>query len=51
MFYKDGFFHILITARCSTGETDGRGVIGYARSSNLIDWQVGAPITEPGEER
>lgn len=49
VFYKDNFFHMLITARCSTGEPDGRGVIGYARSINLINWEVGAPITEPGE--
>lgn len=45
---SDGF-HAFITARSRTGAPDGRGVIGHARSENLIDWKVLPPLTEPGE--
>jgi beta-fructofuranosidase len=46
---KDGQFHVLVTARSRFGEPDGAGVIGYARSANLVDWDVLPPLTEPGE--
>ena len=29
--------------------TDARGVIGHAISSDLVSWEVGPPVTEPGE--
>jgi beta-fructofuranosidase len=45
----DGAFHALITARAATGAPDGRGVIGHARSRDLVHWEVLAPLTSPGE--
>jgi beta-fructofuranosidase len=43
----DGF-HAYVTARSTApGERLGRGVIGHARSADLVDWQVGAPVTVP----
>ena len=42
-------FYAFITARVNYGSTDGRGVIALAESNNLIDWEVKAPVTEPGE--
>ncbi len=44
-----GDFHALITARARSGPLDGRGVIGHARSSDLVHWEVLPPLTEPGE--
>lgn len=44
-----GDFHALITARANAGPADGRGVIGHARSNDLIDWEVLPPLTEPGD--
>jgi beta-fructofuranosidase len=38
-----------VTARVNHGPADGRGVIGHARSSDLIHWQVLPPLTEMGE--
>jgi beta-fructofuranosidase len=43
-----GDFHALITARCNYGEGDARGVIGHARSDDLLHWEVLAPVTSPG---
>ncbi|MDH6589680.1 beta-fructofuranosidase [Streptomyces sp. SAI-133] len=40
-------WHMLITARLGRGPAGGRGVIGHARSDNLVDWEVGPPVTEP----
>ena len=45
---QTGIFYALITARVKRGPTDARGVIGYARSTNFISWQVMPPLTEPG---
>lgn len=45
---EDGNFHALITARIDQGPPDGRGVIGQARSPNLVDWEVLPPLTEAG---
>jgi beta-fructofuranosidase len=42
-------FHMLLTARANSGPPDGRGVIGHAWSSDLMSWQVGPPLSEPGE--
>ena len=44
----DASFHALITARSRTGAPGGAGVIGHARSTDLVKWDVLAPITEPG---
>lgn len=45
--HGDGW-HMLITARANTGPPDRRGVIGHARSSDLLTWEVQPPLTEPG---
>jgi beta-fructofuranosidase len=39
----DGW-HMLITARSNAGPAHGRGVIGHARSSNLVQWTVEPPL-------
>ncbi len=44
-----GDFHAFITARANHGPADGRGVIGHARSDDLIHWEVLSPLTRPGE--
>jgi beta-fructofuranosidase len=41
-------YHALITARIIEGPPDGRGVIGHARSSDLVRWETLPPLTEPG---
>jgi len=50
-----GGYGMLVTARSRTGaagetpgETDDRGVVGYATSADLQTWQVQAPLSEPG---
>jgi beta-fructofuranosidase len=44
----DGW-HMLVTARANYGpDTLDRGVIGHATSTDLTDWTVQKPITEPG---
>jgi len=48
-YSETGSFHALITARANHGPADGRGVIGHARSDDLIHWEVLPPLTEPGE--
>jgi beta-fructofuranosidase len=42
----DGW-HMLITARANVGPADQRGVIGHARSHDLLSWTVGPPLTQP----
>ncbi len=42
----DGW-HMLVTARASHGPAAGRGVIGHARSADLLDWEVCPPLTGP----
>ena len=43
----DGW-HMLITARASHGPADDRGVVGHARSADLLHWEVQPPLSEPG---
>jgi beta-fructofuranosidase len=43
----DGW-HMLITARASHGPVDDRGVVGHARSRDLLTWQVQPPLSQPG---
>ena len=40
----DGW-HMLITARGNTGAASGCGVIGHARSADLVTWTVDAPLS------
>jgi beta-fructofuranosidase len=42
----DGW-HMVITARARDGDPAGRGVIGHARSDDLLEWEVGPPLTAP----
>ncbi len=44
-----GLFHAYITARAKDGPPDARGVIGHARSRDLLEWEVLPPVTAPGE--
>lgn len=41
--------HMLFTARARHGPPDGRGVIGHARSHDLLTWEAQPPVTEPGD--
>src|SRR3954451_3264209 len=43
----DGW-HMLITARSNHGPVAERGVIGHARSADLLHWQAGPPLSRPG---
>jgi beta-fructofuranosidase len=43
----DGW-HMLITARANHGPADDRGVIGHATSSDLKQWEVRPPLSQPG---
>ncbi|MBC6461408.1 glycoside hydrolase family 68 protein [Actinomadura sp. HBU206391] len=42
----DGW-HMLITARANHGPAHSRGVIGHARSADLLSWTVQPPLTAP----
>ena len=39
---------MLITARACGGQGDERGVIGHAFSHDLVRWDVGSPLSQPG---
>lgn len=41
----DGW-HMLITGRSRHGPADRRGVIGHARSDDLVHWQAGPPLSD-----
>jgi beta-fructofuranosidase len=43
----DGW-HMLVTASARGGPADERGVIGHARSADLVSWEVQPPLSEPG---
>jgi beta-fructofuranosidase len=43
----DGW-HMLVTARAATGPVNDRGVIGHARSADLVHWDAQPPLTPPG---
>ena len=49
LFHHDGGVHMLLTARATTGPADGRGVVAHAWSGDLASWEVGPPVTDPGE--
>ena len=48
VFKYQNSFHAFITARVNYGPVDGRGVIAHAISPDLINWNIQAPVTEPG---
>ncbi len=39
---------MFLSARVNQGPSDGRGVIGLARSTNLLSWEVLPPVSMPG---
>jgi beta-fructofuranosidase len=41
-------WHMLVTARANSGDTDDRGVIGHASSTDLVTWSVHPPLSTPG---
>ena len=43
----DGW-HMLLTARDCDGPADQRGVIGHARSHDLVHWHAQPPLSRPG---
>ncbi len=42
-------YYMFLSARVNTGHYDGRGVIGLARSTNLLSWEVLPPVSMPGD--
>jgi beta-fructofuranosidase len=48
-FPGESQWHMLITARANHGEPKQRGVLGHATSTNLVDWDVQPPLSEPGQ--
>jgi len=48
VFKLEETFHAFITARCKAGPRNARGVIGHAISTDLVNWEVKSPITDPG---
>ncbi len=43
----DGW-HMLVTARSSHGAAGQRGVVGHARSADLVRWSAQPPLSRPG---
>lgn len=41
-------YHMFITCRVNQGEPDGRGAVGHATSTDLINWTVTEPFLAPG---
>jgi beta-fructofuranosidase len=41
-------YYMFLSARVNQGPSDGRGVIGLARSTNLLSWEVLPPVSVPG---
>ena len=46
---EEGTYYMFLSARVNTGPSDGRGVIGLARSRNLLSWEVLPPVSKPGD--
>ena len=42
-------YYMFLTARVKEGPADGRGVIGLARSTDLLRWEVLPPVSTPGD--
>ena len=48
VFYHDGQWHMLITARANQGDPHWRGVVGHAVSDDPDNWEGRPPLSEPG---
>lgn len=46
VFRHSGKWKMLITGRSRNGDPSGRGVIAQATSEDLLNWEVGPPISE-----
>lgn len=42
-------WHMLVTARANHGDPKTRGVVGHATSTDLFNWDVQPPLSEPGQ--
>jgi beta-fructofuranosidase len=42
-------WHMLVTARSNQGDPRTRGVMGHATSTDLLDWQVQPPLSQPDQ--
>jgi beta-fructofuranosidase len=42
-------YYMFLSARVNTGSHDSRGVIGLARSTDLLSWEVLPPVSIPGD--
>jgi len=42
-------WHMLITARATTGPSDDRGIVGHAWSPDLRDWHLRPPLSDPSQ--
>ncbi len=42
-------YYMLLSARANTGPYDGRGVIGLARSTDLLSWEMLPPVSIQGD--
>jgi len=45
---EDRHFHALVTARSAAAPMEWSGVLGHARSADLVTWEVLPPLSEPG---
>jgi len=45
----EAVYYMFFTARVNYGPADGRGVIGCARSPDLLTWEMLPPVSPPGE--
>ncbi|MEO7015439.1 MAG: glycosyl hydrolase family 32 [Leifsonia sp.] len=48
VFNWGGRWHMVLTARAPAGEVTETGIVGYATSTDLKNWEVRPPITAPG---
>lgn len=46
---QDGMVHALVTARAPGVDPDSAGVLGHARSADLVAWEVLPPLVAPAE--
>ncbi|MGI8642846.1 MAG: family 43 glycosylhydrolase [Thermomicrobiales bacterium] len=46
---NEGVWYMFFTARANHGPVDSRGVVGLARSDDLLRWEQLPPVSDPGE--